>query len=767
MPTAISITILTLSLFFTALAPAAARADTADFDIERIFSAPSLTTTAPQRIQISPSGEWVSYLAGSADAPNVYDLWLYQVRENKHQRLVQAADLTASDITLSAEEQARRERMRISASGIVDYQWSPDSQSLLFPLQGQLYLYDITSGHTQQLTNADYFATDVRFSPLGNYISFVHDYNLWLIDLAQQRTLQLTERSSATEQFATAEFVAQEEMKRMTGYWWSPDERHIALTRVDLSQVPIQTRVDIHANQSTLVQQPYPAAGQTNALVDLGVLSLPAELVPESAEQLSQQLSQPLSQQLKPQWFNLPKRHGSGYLARVNWVPDSKRLSYQWQNRLQQQLNLYVQDINTTGAPQLVLQETSAQWVNLHDDLHFMEDARHLVWASERSGFKHLYLYRLDGSLIRQLTSGDWNVDEVSHVDEITGVVYFTGRKQTPLERHLYRASLNTNTPSQPSQLSQRRGMHQVVFAGNGRSYISYFSSAKQPPQVSLHGPTGERIVWLHENKINAEHPLAPYIEQWSYPEFGELTAADGQTLYYRVHKPPMMADNRRYPAVVMVYGGPRAQRVTNSWGDYFTQYLARQGFVVFALDNRGSGNRGRQFETGIYRQLAQLEVADQQLGAQWLAQQSYVDGERIGVFGHSYGGYMALHLILRAQQQFAAAVAGAPVTDWALYDTHYTERYMGTPQDNPDGYRAANVMTYAKQLQRPLLIYHGMADDNVLYSHTALLTWQLQQQMLPFEMMAYPGKAHGLSGRETSIHRYQMIADFFARHLQ
>ncbi|MBR9908099.1 MAG: S9 family peptidase [Gammaproteobacteria bacterium] len=723
--------------------------------IERIFSAPNLTTSAPKSIKFAPSGVHVSYLAGSEAQPQVQDLWLYDVRADQHRRLVAATTLLQGGSELSAEEKARRERLRISASGIVDYQWAPDSSQLLFPVNGQLFLYTIESGQLKQLTNDATYATDSRFSPQGNFVSYVHDYNLFIVDLATGQQCQLTQRKNNTEQFATAEFVAQEEMKRMTGYWWSPDEKHIALTRIDLAPVDIKRRVDVYADRTELVEQRYPMAGTDNAHIELGVLTLPKPTGDKDAA----------APQPKVQWLNL-NRLGDGYLARVNWLPNSQGLAYQWQNRPQNKLTLFTHRLGEKLAT-AVLEETSTSWINLHDDLYFLDDSRHFIWASERSGYKHLYLYRLDGSLIRQLTSGDWMVDELSHVDEITGVVYFMARKSTPLERHLYRANLNTSSPGQPSQLSTREGMHSVEFAADGRSYIDYFSSSQQPPQVSLHGPTGQRITWLHENRLDQNHPLAPYLNNWSYPEFGHLTAADGQRLYYQMNKPKQIADNQNHPAIVMVYGGPRAQRVTNSWGDYFTQYLVQQGYVVFKLDNRGSGNRGRQFESGIYRQLAQLEVDDQKLGAQWLAQQPYVNANKIGVFGHSYGGYMALHLILRAPELFSASVAGAPVTDWALYDTHYTERYMGTPQDNPEGYRQADVLTYADQLERPLLIYHGMADDNVLYTHTALLTHRLQQSMLPFEMMAYPGKAHGIRGREASIHRYQMIADFFKRHLQ
>ncbi|RUO74347.1 S9 family peptidase [Pseudidiomarina sediminum] len=742
--------LLMIGACLTATANAQATQQAEDFaasplTIERIFSAPDLTTSAPRQPRFSPDGHLLTYLKGSTAHPNIYDLWVYDVRQQEHRLWLAASDLVADPSEMSAAERARRERLRIRAAGIVDYQWSNDGQQLLIPLAGELFLVNVADQQTRKLNLNATSVTDARFSPQGNFVSYIHQNTLFVFNLSDNSITQVSAEASATEHFGVAEFVAQEEMKRMTGYWWSPDEATIAYTRVDTSPVAIQTRTDVYADRTEVVSQRYPYTGTANALVDLG---------------LWQRSSGTTT------WLNLPKRHAEGYLARVKWLPDSSRVSYQWQPRDQRSLTLYLQSREGDEVTEVV-QETSSTWVNLHDDLVFLEDARHFIWASERSGYKHLYLYRTDGSLIRQLTSGDWMVDRIAAVDDTTGFVYFTARKASPLERHLYRLSMTTTTPSQPTQVSQREGMHSIQFAPNYRSYIDDFSSSTQPPQVSLHGPTGERIAWLHENSINASHPLAPYLANWSYPTFGTLTAADDQTLYYKLTTPPLMADNQQYPVIVMVYGGPRAQRVTNSWGDYFSQYLAQQGYVVFQLDNRGSGNRGKQFEQAIHRNLAQAEVADQVAGVNFLRTQPFVDDARIGVFGHSYGGYMALHLVMRHPEHFHAAVAGAPVTDWRLYDTHYTERYMGTPQENPLGYQAADVLTYAEQLQQPLLIYHGMADDNVLYTHTAKLSYALQQAMIPFELMAYPGKQHALRGRETSIHRYNLIADFFARHLQ
>ena len=279
--------------------------------------------------------------------------------------------------------------------------------------------------------------------------------------------------------------------------------------------------------------------------------------------------------------------------------------------------------------------------------------------------------------------------------------------------------------------------------------------------QVSLHGPTGERQAWLLENKVDKGHPLASYMRDWNYPEFGQLTAEDGQTLYYKMTKPSDFDKAKKYPVMVYVYGGPGAQRVTKSWGNHFVQYMTQQGFIVFTLDNRGSDNRGKAFEAPIYKNMGSPEVTDQVTGATFLKSLPYVDEDRIGIYGHSYGGYMTLMTMFKAPEHFKAGVSGAPVTDWRLYDTHYTERFMGMP-DEGENYEASSVFPYADGLKGDLLMYHGMADDNVLFTHSTKLYKQLQDNEQPFEMMNYPGKKHSINGRHTKIHLYSMIAQFF-----
>jgi dipeptidyl-peptidase 4 len=547
-----------------------------------------------------------------------------------------------------------------------------------------------------------------------------------------------------------AEFIAQEEMDRSTGYWWAPDDRHIAFVRVDETPVPVTQRFEIAADNVATFAQRYPAAGGSNVLVRLGVTDVAAgttsfiDLGPEQ----------------------------DIYLARVNWLPDGKTLAIQRESRDQHRLDLLFADVDT-GRTRVVLTETSDTWIDLHDEISFLKQSPEFIWASARDGFQHLYLYDYSGRVLRRLTAGPWNVDDfrgraIKAIDELHRRVYFTATEKSPLERHLYAASLDTDNPAKIERLTEEAGLHAIAMSPDALVYVDNFNSIGQPPQVSLHSADGKLLTYLLENALNEHHPDAPYVADNSVPEFGVLTAADGQTLHYRLFKPSHFDPAKRYPAIVDVYGGPGTQRVTNSWsGSSFTQLLTRAGYVVFQLDNRGSAFRGIAFQAPIRGKLGEAEVADQVQGARWLGSQSFVDPSRIGVWGWSYGGYMTLMLMFKAPEVFRAGVSGAPVTDWTLYDTHYTERYLGRPLDNADGYTASSVLPYAKDLKGKLLVVHGMADDNVLFLHSTKLFRKLQDLGKPFDVMVYPGAKHGLIRQHDGRHAYTTIKRFFDENLQ
>jgi dipeptidyl-peptidase-4 len=736
--------------------------------LERLFSGPDLAGASLRSARFSPDGKLVTYLQGSAESKDRLDLWAHDIATGRNALLVDSRSLVADEGTLSPEEEARRERQRtVALAGIVDYQFSADSRLLLIPIAGDLFLYDLKAPRAgsavRRLTSTAAAETDARFSPRGRFVSFVREQNLYVIEVATGRETAVTREGAGLVSFGMAEFIAQEEMDRDTGYWWSPDERMIALTRVDESTVDEVERFEIYAETVRVIRQRYPAAGRPNARVDLWVATLAG-----SATSLRE----------------LPAAAASeGYLARVAWFPDSRALAVQRQTRDQKRLELLKVD-TASGAARRLLEERSDTWVELHDELTFLKGQPAFLWASYRSGHKHLYLYDLDGKLLRPVTAGEWMVvgdsreRAIEGVDEAKGLVYFTANRDTPIERHLYAAPLTGSSDTAGIEARIRRltegaGWHSVSMAGDAQRWLDTFSTPDTPPSLTLRHTTGKRPSALVANTLGAGHPYAPYLAAHRTPEFGTLRAADGQVMHFTMLKPLGFDPSKRYPVIVEVYGGPGVQRVQRAWGGYYRQYLAQQGFVVFMLDNRGSGNRGRAFETALYHRMGSIEIEDQVKGVDYLRSLTFVDPSRIGVWGWSYGGYMALMAMVRAPEHFAAGVSGAPVTDWRLYDTHYTERYMGvpeagSPESNPEGYRDGNVMTHAAALKGPLLVMHGMADDNVLFTHSTALFKRLQDLGKPFEVMPYPGSKHALLRFPTTgLHGYRTISDFFVRTLR
>ena len=708
------------------------------------LSGPTLT-----KPQVAPDGSRVTFLRGKDSDRNRLDLWEYDVASGQTRLLVDSSVVLPGEEVLSDEEKARRERLRIAAlTGIVDYQWSPDGKALLFPLGGELYLYDLSrSGKdaVRKLTDGGGFATDPRISPKGGFVSFVRERNLWAIDLASGKEIQLTRDGSDTISNGVAEFVADEEMDRHTGYWWAPDDSAITFARIDESPVPVQKRYEVYPDRTEVVEQRYPAAGDRNVLVRLGVIA------PKAGA--------------KPRWIDLGAEQDI-YLARVDWR-DPQRLTFQRQSRDQKTLEL-IETTLANGKQRTLVTETSKTWVPLHNALHFLKDGRFL-WSSERSGFEHLYLASEDGQALAPLTQGEWVVDALLGVDESAGLAYVAGTRDGATETHVYAIPL---AGGEPRRLTRTPGMHTATFARNASVFVDNWSSDTTLPQIELFKADGTRLATLLANEAgDPAHPYAKYLGAHRPTEYGTLTAADGATpLHYSVIKPAGFDPKKKYPVVVHVYGGPAAQTVTRAWpgrsDGFFNQYLAQQGYVVFSLDNRGTPRRGAAFGGALYGRQGTVEVDDQLRGVAWLKAQPFVDPARIGVYGWSNGGYMTLMLLAKHSEAYACGVAGAPVTDWALYDTHYTERYMDHPQANAAGYREASVFTHLDGLHAKLLLVHGMADDNVLFSNSTKLMSELQKRATPFELMTYPGAKHGLRGSDL-LHRYRLTEDFFARCLK
>ena len=710
--------------------------------LHRIFNDPDLNGSSPVALKFSPDGSRVTYLKPSQENFERLDLWEFNVATQQTRLLVDASELVSGQRILSDEEKARRERKRITQTGIVEYFWSPNSNAILFPLNGNLFLYHLDQAETlQQLTTDVTFETDLHFSPDGRFLSFVRNQNLFCIEVATGVERQLTLDGSGTISNGVAEFIAQEEMHRFDGYWWSPDSQSIAFIQVDEGTVELSQRYEIDADHFGVFDQRYPYAGTPNARTRLGVIDITAAEI---------------------HWPAI-ERDPDTYLARVNWLGDSARLAIQIQSRNQQRLDLVLwhkrQDTVST-----LLSETAATWINLHDCFHSLQTGQEFIWASERSGYRHLYRYNIEGQLLNTITSGDWVVANLHGVDEVRETIYFDGFADTPLEKHLYRGSLNAHL--EPVRISATGQSHQVELSRSLQHYIDSYSSASQPPAVSIQTIAGEVLLDLEPNKVDAYHPFHPYHDSCGKVEFGQLSAEDGQTLHYRLIKPKDLAPGVQCPLIVTVYGGPGVQRVTNEWIPPWHHYMASRGYAMLQLDNRGSSNRGKAFEDPIFGRLGEVEVSDQLVGVNYATSLPWIDARRVGVFGHSYGGYMTLMLMMKAPEVFIAGVSVAPVTDWRLYDTHYTERYLGLPSHNPDGYLSSSVFPYVHNLHGKLLVIHGMADDNVLFTNSTKLYQALQDENLAFEIMNYPGAKHGLSGRKVNLHRYGMMDQFFDQHL-
>ncbi|MEM9402860.1 MAG: S9 family peptidase [Pseudomonadota bacterium] len=727
-------------------------AQASELTVQRLFEAPSLTGPSPRSLRISPDSSRVTFIRASDTDVQRQNLWEFSLEDGQMRLLVDSAELSSGPEQLSDEELARRERLRISGSkGIVSYDFSSDGKLLLFPVAGDLYVYNLAKRKSIRVTNTEQTETDPKLSPNGRFVSFIREQNLFIVDLETNDERQLTTDGGGTIKNGMAEFVAQEEMDRLTGYWWSPDSSAIAYARIDESPVTLEERFEVFAEGFNVFLQRYPSAGTPNADVDLGVVKLDTG---------------------DTTWLDLGIEKDI-YLARVNWFPGSEFVAVQRQSRDQKSLDFLKINIST-GKSQTLFTETADTWLSLYNDLTFLKSQDAFLWTSERSGFKHLYLYSTDGMLIRKLTSGDWEVTgnrykrAIKHVDEEAGFVYFMATEKSPLERHLYRVALDADAESSPQRVSKADGWHSVVFARDGSFYLDTFQSPTTPPQVSIHAPDGTGTGFIEENRLDESHPFAPYREEMPLVEYGTLEAEDGQLLYYKLSKPANFDPSKSYPAISYPYGGPSGQRVTKRWGGSLEHIMANRGYIVFTLDNRGTSFRGVEFDAPIYRRMGGAEIRDQLLGTEYLKSLDYVDGDRVGVYGWSYGGYMALHAVMQDPGVYAAAVSGAPVTDWALYDTHYTERFMGTPQNNPEGYLASSVFPFVENLEDPLLVIHGMADDNVLFTNSTKLFAELQKQQKDFDSMTYPGSKHSLIRLPgTGQHSINKMLNFFELHLK
>ncbi len=704
---------------------------------EQVFASPSLDGTTPRQMKLSPDGRWLTLLRNRDEDKERYDLWGYDREAGQWSMLVDSLKL-GTGRELSEEEKMQRERARVgSLKGIIDYQWNADGRSVLVPLDGDLYLARL-EGEVTRLTDSEASELNPKLSPEGRYVSFARDRRLWVGPVGGEPVPVTPEEANEAVRWGEAEFVAQEEMGRLTGYWWAPGDKRIAVQRFDESGVGIVTRAAIGATGTKVFEQRYPVAGSANALVQLFVMD------PNGGNRVEVDLGD----------------ETDIYLARVDWAPDASKLYVQRQDRAQTILDVLEVD-PATGESRILFTERAApgHWTNLSDDYKWLDDGS-LIWWSERDGFGHLYRYA-DGGWT-QLTKGDWVVTKLVGVDQAAGRLFFTGTKDDVLAQQVY--TLDYREGGEPVRLTDTAFANSASMDDKGQTLLVTRSNDVQPPQSYLADAAGERLAWIEENALDADHPYAPYLAGHRGPQYGTLKAEDGTELHWEMVTPEI-EPGKRYPVYFYHYGGPGVQVVGKGWDGALRQAVVDKGYIWFALDNRGSANRGVAFEQPIYRAMGTVEVRDQKMGAEYLKTLPFVDPAKIATDGWSYGGYMSLLMLQADPGLYAAAISGAPVTKWELYDTHYTERFMGTPQANSDAYRIGSAIPNAAKITDPLLIIHGMADDNVVFENATEVIAAMQAANVPFEMMLYPGYTHRVSGEKISPHRYNTVFRFLEAH--
>ena len=620
------------------------------------------------------------------------------------------------------------------------HQVNPSQTAVVVDHASDLYYYEIVTDQASRLTRSPEPETEVSFSPDGAFLAFVRDHDLHVVDIVHRREYALTTDGSAKVRNGLLDWVYQEEIYGrgdFKGYWWSPDSTQVAYLQLTDIEVPAFTIIDHIAYHPEVETWDYPKAGDPNPEVQLGVVrALGGDT----------------------NWIDLVEYAPSEPLVvSVGWSSDGREVVFQIQDREQTWLDLNV--ARPGGETTRLLRETTEAWVNVNGPPTWMKDGSFL-WLSERSGWRHLYHLGRDGTVFGQVTDGSWEVRELHGVDEKGGWVYFSGTERSPVGSDVYRVRLDG---SGLSRLSAADGTHQARFNPSLTSYLDTWSDIATPPSRMLHAADGSETQVIDANDTT---PLDQY--RLAVPELLQVTNRDGFEMEALMIRPPDFDPSRRYPVYQHVYGGPHVQRVRNTWGGsryLFWQLLAQQGIIVWVMDNSTASGKGAISTWPVYQNFGATELRDLEDGIAWLGTQSYVDTERIGIEGWSYGGFMVSYALTHSQS-YAMGIAGGSVTDWRDYDTIYTERYMRTPQHNPDGYRKSSPRFAASNLHGELLLIHGTMDENVHMQNTLQFAYELQRAGKRFDMMLYPKSRHRLSEPELEKHRHIKMLDFVRQHL-
>ena len=633
------------------------------------------------------------------------------------------------------------------------FQWARDSRHLVFqtdfrPLYrnsgvSDFYVYALAD---KSLRLAADDARTAELSPDGTKLGYERGGDLFVYDMDAGEERRLTTGGSDTIFAGVFDWVYEEELGQTQAWQWSPDSRRIAFWETDERGVPNVQLTDYEGRHPEFINVAYPKVGDENPNVRIGIADVTGG---------------------DTRWLDTGES-GDFYIPRIYWTSAQDTLAVMTLNRAQNDLKVFLFDVNT-GGRRLLFEEQSEAWIavwaffeGVQDFLYFPEGMRELLWISDRDGQQHIYRYDYDGNLLNQVTQGPWVVTRVEAIDSETKTIYYTSTEPSPLERHLYAIGFDGTGKR---RLTQTRGAHSVDLSPSGKFYIDSWSNAQQPLQVELWSTDGEKLATLEDNATTTG-----WLESHAYSprELFSFTTSDGVQLDGSMVKPPDFDPAQRYPVLISIYGGPGSQQVLDAFEtDGWHQYLAQQGYIVVGLNNRGSGNYGRDFMEVVYRRLGEWESHDFAELAKYMGAQDYVDGDHIGIQGTSYGGYSAIYSMLRYPELFALGIANSPVTDWRLYDTIYTERYMGLLEDNEAGYDGSSVIPMAERLEGHLLLVHSAMDENVHPQNTMQLLTALASAGKDVDLRFYPPGAHGAAfDRNSFITIYEVYTNALCEHL-
>ena len=706
-----------------------------ELTVARIYSQPSLSGQLARGLRWSPDGRLLTYFERKGSGKDArLELWSLDSTSGERKLLISSEKLLSMVSAGPAKAVQATGLGRIAAS---EYQWAADGAALLFQTDESLTWFDLKTQSARQLVAGKALA-DPKISPDGRYVSFVREHNLWIVDVASGKERAITQGGTEGIRKGELDWVYPEELEIKSAYWWAPDSSAIAYLEMNESKVTQYPLVDFSSYTGDADLERYPVAGGANPVVHVYV----AQLQGGEARQMDTGANDDI------------------YLPRVDWLHDSRHVAIQRLNRQQTELELLIADA-ATGKSRVALQEKDAYWINVSDDYRFLKDGKRLVWSSERSGYRHLYLYDLEGKELAQLTKGEWEVTALQGVDETRGTVYFTATEKSPLERQLYRVGLDGTGFS---RVTKENGTHNVTLNSAADRYIDTYSNAMTPPRQDLYGTDGARVTSIAENKV-AE--LADY--HLSRVEFLSVPSHDHVMLNAMMIKPPNFDAQKKYPVLVYTYGGPHVQVVVDGWsgnGFLWHELMAQKGYIIFALDNRGAAGRGHLFEEPIHLRFGAQELSDQRDGAAYLRSLPYVDAKRMGIWGASYGGHMTLHAMFEDPEDFKAGFAGAPVVDWHYYDSIYTERYIGVLPQNEKSYQESSPVENVANLRGKLLVAHGTGDDNVHFANTLALLNVAIAAGKAIEVMPFPGLGHGINDPAARRLMMERATQFFLDNL-